>query len=66
MDGAKARLRRNNNDAPRAVASDTETLNFRVSPEFKREFKGYAVSHGISMVDLLKEGFELSKRKSKA
>lgn len=66
MDGAKTRLRRSSSDTPRAVASDTETINFRVSPEFKREFKGYAASHGISMVELLKEGFELSKRKRKA
>lgn len=42
---------------------DTETLNFKVTSEFKKEFKGYAVSLGMTMVDLLKEGFELSKRK---
>ena len=28
-------------------------LNFRVSAQFHREFKLYAVRHGISMVDLL-------------
>ena len=44
---------------------DAETLNFKVTTEFKKEFKGYAVSQGISMVDLLKEGFELTKRKRK-
>ncbi len=44
---------------------DTETLNFRVSPAFKREFKGYAAMQGMSMVELLKEGFELSKTKRK-
>jgi len=44
-------------------AVDTETLNFKVTTEFKKEFKGYAVSQGMSMVDLLKEGFELTKRK---
>ena len=38
------------------------SLNFKVTPVFKREFKGYAVKHGISMIDLLKEGFDLSKR----
>ena len=45
---------------------DTEknlSLNFKVSPEFKKEFKGFAVAEGISMTDLLKEGFELSKKK---
>jgi hypothetical protein len=40
---------------------DTETLNFRVTAAFKREFKGYAVGLGMTMVELLKEGFELSK-----
>jgi hypothetical protein len=39
------------------------SLNFKVTPEFKREFKGYAVSQGITMVDLLKEGFALSKKR---
>jgi len=38
------------------------SLNFKVTPEFKKEFKGYAVSQGITMVDLLKEGFALSKK----
>jgi len=36
-------------------------LNFKVDPEFHREFKSYAASHGISMVDLLREGFDLIK-----
>jgi hypothetical protein len=40
---------------------DTETINLRVKADFKREFKGYAVSQGMTMVELLKEGFELSK-----
>ena len=43
----------------------TETLNFKVTSEFKKEFKGYAVNQGVTMVELLKEGFELSKRKRK-
>ena len=42
---------------------DTETLNFKVTTDFKKEFKGYAVSQGITMLELLKEGFELSKQK---
>jgi len=47
----------------RPDSSGTETLNFKVTNEFKKEFKGYAVSQGLTMVDLLKDGFELSKRK---
>lgn len=53
-----------------AVGEDTAadagkgiSLNFKVSPEFKKEFKGFAVAHGISMTDLLKEGFTLSKKR---
>ena len=40
----------------------TASLNFKVSPEFKKEFKGFAVAQDISMVELLKEGFELLKK----
>jgi hypothetical protein len=50
----------------REVPPELETLNFKVSPAFKKAFKGYAVSQGMSMVDLLKEGFELTKQKRKA
>lgn len=39
------------------------SLNFKVTPEFKKEFKGYAVSQGITMAELLKEGFALSKKR---
>jgi len=46
-----------------APESEKESLNFKLSPEFKKEFKGFAVSEGISMTDLLKEGFALSKKK---
>ncbi|MBY2989650.1 hypothetical protein [Rhizobium leguminosarum] len=38
------------------------SLNFKVSPAFKKEFKGYAVAQGVSMTELLKEGFILSKQ----
>lgn len=38
------------------------SLNFKVDPEFKKEFKGFAVAQGISMTDLLKEGYALSKK----
>lgn len=46
-------------------SSETESLNFKVSAEFKREFKGYAVSQGVSMIELLREGFELVKKSRK-
>jgi len=47
----------------KSPSQDAETLNFKVTSVFKKEFKGYAVSQGMTMVELLKEGFELSKRK---
>ncbi len=39
-----------------------QTLNFRVTDAFKKEFKVYAVAQGISMTALLMEGFQLSKK----
>ena len=41
----------------------TETLNFKVMSEFKREYKGYAVSRGMTMVELLQESFQLYKER---
>ena len=60
--GAESQHRK---ERPLAKAVDAETLNFKVTTEFKRQFKGYAVSQGVTMVELLKEGFELSKRERK-
>lgn len=56
-----------NSDMPKRAAgspdqTDLQTLNFKVPDAFKRSFKVYAAQRGISMLDLLKEGFELSKK----
>ena len=40
--------------------TETETLNFKVTSEFKREYKGYAVSEGMTMLDLVNDAPELS------
>ena len=37
-------------------------LNFKVSDDFKREFKTYAAQRGISMTKLLMDGFDLTKQ----
>lgn len=58
---AEHRLRASKKDLSDKGSSDS--LNFKVTPQFKKEFKGYAVSQGISMVELLKEGFALSKKR---
>lgn len=42
-------------------SGDLKPMNFRVDPAFHREFKTYAAAHGLSMVDLLREGFDLVK-----
>ena len=64
MAGARvAESQRKTIEKPPSPPMDTETLNFKVTTAFKKEFKGYAVSQGMTMVDLLKDGFELSKRK---
>ncbi len=60
-----ASSQRKSKERPPSTTVGTETLNFKVTTEFKKEFKGYAVSQGMTMVDLLKDGFELSKRKRK-
>jgi hypothetical protein len=52
-------------EKPPSPPMNMETLNFKVTTAFKKEFKGYAVSQGMTMVELLKDGFELSKRKRK-
>ncbi len=63
MDDARIARVRGSKSKDAQPAAGTETLNFKVSQQFKREFKGYAVSQGLSMVELLKEGFELARQK---
>lgn len=42
-------------------AGELVPMNFKVSPEFKKEFKGFANDHDLTMVDLLKAAYELYK-----
>tara|TARA_R110001606_G_scaffold233942_1_gene381572 strand:+ start:67078 stop:67263 length:186 start_codon:yes stop_codon:yes gene_type:complete len=44
-------------------STELKSMGFKVHPDFKKEFKGFAATQGISMTDLLKEGFVLSKKK---
>lgn len=41
----------------------TETLNFKVTAEFKREYKVYAASRGKTMIELMEESFQLYKQR---
>ena len=42
---------------------ETETLNFKVTADFKRDFKGYAAARGLTMIDLLREGYQLYRER---
>ncbi|AMU93230.1 MULTISPECIES: hypothetical protein [Sphingopyxis] len=46
-----------------ATDGENKSLNFKVSADFKKDFKGFAVAQGMTMTDLLKEGFALTKKK---
>jgi len=47
----------------RPEAGELKPLNFKVPSDFHRAFKTYAAAHDLSMVQLLREGFELVKAK---
>ena len=51
-----------NLDRPESTA--LTAMNFKVPEEFHREFKLYAVQHGMTMGDLLRESFSLLKKQS--
>lgn len=42
-------------------AGELAPLNFKVSPEFRKEFKSFATDHDLSMVGLLKAAYEMYK-----
>ncbi len=49
------------NNTQKAGNSDLVPLNFKVDAEFKRDLKSFAVGHDMSMVEVLKQAFELYK-----
>jgi len=48
-------------DAGKSPSPKLRALNFRVPEAFHREFKTYAASRGISMLEVLQEMFSLLK-----
>lgn len=44
-------------------ADKGRSLNFKVTAEFKKEFKGFSVAQRIRITDLLEEGFALPQKK---
>ena len=47
----------------KAEPAELQTLNFKVPDPFKRAYKSYAATQGMTMLELLREGFQLSKQK---
>ncbi len=40
---------------------EAETLNFKVTADFKREYKVYAASRDMTMIELLQQSYQLYK-----
>ena len=64
----KLKLRKSRTDAPKAAATNadpeqakTAPLNFKVSSDFRREFKTYAAQHNKKLNQLLYEAFAALK-----
>jgi hypothetical protein len=47
----------------KAPPLETETLNFKVESEFKREYKVYAAGRGMTMIELLQQSYQLYKER---
>lgn len=47
------------NNTSKPGDSDLVPLNFKVESQFKRDLKSFAAGHDMSMVNVLKEAFEL-------
>lgn len=49
------------NNLGQSELGKTKTLSFKVDSEFHKEFKRFALDYNMSMMELLKESFELMK-----
>ena len=52
-----------NPELEKPLSHESQNLNFKVSAEFKKRFKRYALDHDLTMIQLLAEGFELVQQK---
>lgn len=59
--GTAEKIEPSANLSKKAAAEDV-LINFRVSPEFRREFKAEAVDKDISMTELLYRAYALYKK----
>ena len=47
---------------PEAASSESQPLNFKVTPQFRREFRLIAADQDIKLIDLLYDSFDAYKR----
>lgn len=59
---SKSQPSRVSDNTHRPESSDLVALNFKVSPEFKHEFRVWAATHGRTQKEVLEKAFELLKR----
>lgn len=50
------------NNTTKPEAGELVPLNFKTDPEFRKEFKSFAVMHDMSMVELLRASFAFYKQ----
>lgn len=53
-----------NHNLNKPAQNDLVPLNFKVPPEFAKDFKVFAAMHGMKLVDLLKASFDTYKREN--
>lgn len=50
------------NNTTKANAGELVPMNFKVDSEFRKDVRTFAAIHEMSMVDVIKEAFELLKQ----
>ena len=50
------------NNTTKPAAGELVTMNFKVDAEFKKDVRTFAAIHEMSMIDVIKESFELLKK----
>lgn len=48
--------------SPPTAEETSQSLNFKVTDDFKREFKSYAASHGMKLNELLQRSYETYRK----
>ncbi|MCP9237900.1 hypothetical protein [Lewinella sp. JB7] len=60
--GVPPKMEETSRNLAKPSTTEQAPLNFKVDAEFKKQYKLYALEHGISMVDLLKASFEAYRK----